>query len=273
MTKGLRLRCRLGWHARSRSRARRDAEGIVHSVCARCGTPMEKHGERWRAGGPARGTAALAMLAAATLAGLLVVVLGTQYASAYFKPRRDQVVFVGDSITFGQGASDPAMRSRPALFEQRQGGRVDVVNLGVNGITLGSIAGSQQVAELYRPRARNVAVVLAGSNDLEQGATGSDLYVTLHRYAVGLKNAGWSVAVGTVLARNFPPAKERERIALNRLILSGELTAAGVATIDYAKAQTAGGVPLSDGIHPADAGYITMAQLEEPVILRALNAH
>lgn len=78
------------------------------------------------------------------------------------------MVFVGDSITFGQESSDPAAKSRPALFEQRFGTKVDVVNKAINGITLGSIAGINDIGAIKRPGLRNVAIVLAGSNDLEQ---------------------------------------------------------------------------------------------------------
>jgi lysophospholipase L1-like esterase len=233
---------------------------------------MQKDGDRWRTSAPGRGRASLGIAVLSALTAIVVVVLGAQYASAYFKPRRDQVVFVGDSITFGQGASDPASASRSALFEEHHGDRSDVVNLGVNGITLGSIAGSRQLADLYRPRARNVAVILAGSNDLQQGAKGAELYEILRRYATELKDDGWAVTVGTVLGRSFPPEKERERLTLNRLIRSGTLTAAGIVTIDYAGAQDKGEVPLSDGIHPSDAGYVTMARLEDPVIMQALGS-
>lgn len=219
-----------------------------------------------------RGSAIAKAAWLATGLGLAVATGSASAVSPYIKSQRDQVVFVGDSITFGQGSSDPATKSRPALFEQRFGTKVDVVNKGINGITLGSIAGINDIGAIKRPGVRNVAIVLAGSNDLEQGDKAPALYGTLRTYVTGLKASGWKVAVGTILARHFPPDKERERLALNAMIKSGEIAAAGIVVIDYARAQDKGGIPLADPVHPDDTGFVTMAALERPVILRLLRS-
>ena len=146
------------------------------------------------------------------------------------------------------------------------------MNKGINGITLGSIAGINDIGTIKRPGVRNVAIILAGSNDLEQDAKAPALYATLRSYATGLKANGWKVAVGTILARHFPADKERERLAFNTMIKSGEIAAAGIVVIDYARAQDKGGIPLADPVHPDDTGFVTMAALERPVILRLLRS-
>lgn len=219
---------------------------------------MEKRAMPWR------------LFAVAALM-LAMLTLGGRCASAYFAPHRDQIVYVGDSITFGQGSSDPASRSRPALSLEYSDVLADVINKGINGITLGSIVSTSDIRSLYRPHARNVAIVLAGSNDLEQGARGTDLHATLLAYATDLEEQGWTVAVGTILGRSFPPAIERERLVLNRIIRSGRIASTGATVIDYAALQDQGRIPLSDGIHPSDAGYVAMAALERPFVLRALH--
>ena len=203
----------------------------------------------------------------------LVLVTGTVAAvPSYAKSQRDQVVFVGDSITFGLGSSNPLTRSRPALFDQKFGAKVDVLNKGISGITLSAIAPSRDMKLLYRPGARNVAVVLAGTNDLDQGTKAASLYPMLRTYATALEAGGWKVIVGTILARHLPASKERERIAFNKMIKSGELAKDGIVVIDYTPAQAQGRIPLSDPVHPNDTGYVTMAGLERPQIERLLQA-
>ena len=206
------------------------------------------------------------------VSGLILAVGPASAAPTYNKTQRDQVVFVGDSITFGLGSSNPMTRSRPALFEQQFGAKVDVLNKGISGITLSAIAPSKDMKILFRPGARNVAVVLAGTNDLDQGAKAAALYPMLRTYVIGLHTAGWKVIVGTILSRHLPAAKERERLVLNKMIESGELTKAGIVVIDYTRAQAKGRIPLSDPVHPNDQGYVTMASLERPPIVRFLQS-
>lgn len=183
---------------------------------------------------------------------------------------RDQVVFVGDSITVGLGSDDPSNRSRPGLLRHSLGSDIDVVNLGVNGTTLAAIAENNPPMPQAR-HARNIVVILAGSNDLQVGAAANRIYPALRDFAVKLHRQRWSVAVGTILARSFPPDKERQRESLNTAIRSGELVRNGIAVLDYAAVQAAGDIPLADGIHPNDVGYEAMVREERPFLLKALH--
>lgn len=184
-----------------------------------------------------------------------------------------QVVFIGDSITFGLGSDNPTENSRPALLRRTVGRGVEVINLGVNGTTLDAIARGNPQLPRIRRNARNVVVILAGSNDLQAGAGSMTIYTALRDFAFQLHRQGWSVAVGTVLARSFPKGKEKERITLNTAIRSGELVRNGIAVLDYAASQQVGHIPLADGIHPNDAGYRKMASMERPFVLMSLHRH
>lgn len=183
----------------------------------------------------------------------------------------DQVVFIGDSITVGLGSRDPRERSRPALFKRGIGSDVEVVNLGVNGTTLDAIANGSPPMPQVRRNANNVVVIFAGSNDLQVGAGSVKIYTALRDFSFRLCRQGWSVSVGTVLARSFPAIKERERIALNNAMRSGDLARNGIVVLDYAALQDAGRIPLADGIHPNDAGYEKMASMERPFVMRSLR--
>lgn len=208
-------------------------------------------------------------LVAAALA-ICIAAAAYFFATPLFAPGKDQVVFIGDSITEGAGAN-PETDSRPALYEAKHPDIVDVKNLGVNGITLGSIAGAGEPAQ-YRWRAKNVAVVLGGINDINLlGVSGEAVYKTLLDYTKMLKGRGWTVVAGTVLSCKCPPEKERERVRLNDLIRSGELSRQGVILVDFAKLQDRGQVPIADGIHPTAVGYAAMSALESPVIDGALR--
>lgn len=257
--------CLIGRHQRDRRRVRTQGDAAF-SRCVGCGTRMVKTHGQWRtAGGGHRGQYVLLGILC------LVFLFGMQRLYATAHPSHDIVVFLGDSITEGVAASDPLTTSRPGRYQTHAGNGVIVANEGVNGITLGSIAGLVDLKNYYKSGRRNVVVLGGGSNDFAQDAKAGPLFKILQDYVLKLKNDGWIVAVGTVMIRNgLPPAQERERQAFNRMILQGPLKGQGIAVLDFDAAQRAGHVPLADGVHPTDQGYAGMSKLDIAFIDKAL---
>lgn len=260
--------CLIGRHHRDGRHVRVRGD-TAYSRCAGCRLDMIKQDGRWRVVGRGRRWQYTVL---AVLAILLVLGLQRVYAAAH--PKHDLVVFLGDSITEGVAASDPMTTSRPGLYQIHAGNDVIVANEGVNGITLGSIAGLVSLKQYYKSGRRNIVVLHAGSNDFAQDAKADALFKLLQDYVKRLQDDGWIVGVGTVMVRNgLPPAQERERQAFNRLILTGPLKSQGVTILDFDAEQRAGRVPLADGVHPTDVGYAGMSRLDTAFIDRQLGRH
>ncbi|GEM_PF-6782827 len=258
-------RCLIGRHLRDHRHVRTQGDAAF-SRCVGCGVKMVKTQGQWRtAGGGHRWQyAVLGVLC-------LVFLFGIQRLYAAAHPSHDLVVFLGDSITEGVAASDPLTTSRPGLYQVHAGNAVIVANEGVNGITLGSIAGLVDLKNYYKSGRRNVVVLHGGSNDFAQDAKAVPLFKILQDYARKLKDDGWIVGVGTVMVRNgLLPGQERERQAFNRMIVQGPLKSQGIAVLDFDAAQRAGQVPLADGVHPTDVGYAGMSKLDAAFVDKAL---
>lgn len=252
------FRCLVGRHHRDGRNARAQGDQ-VHSRCVHCGIAMVKEQGTWRA----RGSTRIRVYAILVLAIVLTMVLFWQLGGLG-RQRQDLVVFVGDSITEGVASSDPLTASRPGLYQAHIGNRVIVANEGVNGITLGSLAGRvSSIENYYRRGRRNVVVIEAGSNDFAQGAKAIPLFAILRDYAKRLQDGGWTVGVATVMPRNGLPAdQERERRTFNRLIVGGPLPSQGIGVLDFDAAYRAGRIEIADGVHPSDAGYAAMSKLD-----------
>jgi hypothetical protein len=99
----------------------------------------------------------------------------------------------------------------------------------------------------YRVDAWNVLVVLAGSNDLADGADPVALHGAVAGYLARRRARGYVTVALTVLPR--ADVAEGPRQAFNALLRSSELVVevgdAAIATVD--------------GIHPGEAGFALMA--------------
>ena len=260
--------CLFGRHLRN-AHGVRFRDDMAFSRCVGCRVAMVKVQGRWR---PVGRSPLWQYLAVAALLLLLAFGLHRWYAVAH--PKHDIVVFVGDSITEGVAASDPLTTSRPGRYQVHAGNDVIVANEGVNGITLGSLAGLVSLKDYYQSGRRNVVVLGGGSNDFAQNAKAIPLFKTLQDYVRRLKEDGWIVGVGTVMMRNgLPPEQERERQAFNRMIVDGPLKSQGIAVLDFDAEQRAGRVPLADGVHPTDDGYAGMSKLDVAFVDKALDKH
>ncbi len=258
--------CLLGQHRRVRRSVRASGDQAV-GRCAQCGIRMVKVDGGWHA----RGISRLRICGA--VAAVMVLVAGFTVALGTGRQHQDLVVFVGDSITEGVASSDPMTLSRPGLYQTHVGNSVIVANEGINGITLGSLAGQVETIERYhRSGRKNVAIIEAGSNDFALGAKAAPLFATLQGYVTRLREGGWIVGVATVMPRNGLPAEqERERQAFNRMVVSGPLRAQGVGILDFDAEHRAGRIHIADGVHPSDAGYAAMSLLDIAFADRALG--
>lgn len=259
--------CLVGRHHRDGRTAYRDGEQVV-GRCAYCGVAMVKDRGTWRARGISR-VQVYALVVVAVLLGALVVL----HFTGFGRHRQDLVVFVGDSITEGVASRDPMTLSRPGLYQTHVGNDVIVANEGVNGITLGSLAGRvSQIEDYYRSGRKNVVVIEAGSNDFALGTKAVPLFKILQDYALRLRDGGWIVGVATVMPRNgLPAVDERERQAFNRMIRTGPLRSQGIGILDFDAEHHAGRIQIADGVHPTDDGYAAMSKLDIAFADKALG--
>jgi lysophospholipase L1-like esterase len=188
------------------------------------------------------------------------------------RPALPIIVFTGDSITWGAGATNHETASRPSLLATQFATKADVLNLGINGYRLRDVtARISEIRTKYRPGTANVVIIDAGSNDFPQGAKAIGLFAQLQTYVDTLVRDGWYVGIGTILKRDLSPASEQERQSFNMMIRKSYAVPKGnVSVLDYARAQAQGLVPLADGVHPNDAGYRSMNNLERPFVIRRL---
>lgn len=261
------LDCLMGRHHRDGRRVQLQGSTAL-GRCVHCGAAMEKRDGKWQP----RSISRPRLYALAALAVVLIGLALWQWGGL-IQRRPDIVVFVGDSITEGVASRDPMTLSRPGLYQTHVGNDVIVANEGVNGITLGSLAGRvASIEDYYRAGRKNVVVIDGGSNDFAQGAKAADLFKTLQDYALRLRDGGWIVGVATVMPRNgLPPEQERERQAFNRMIVSGPLRSQGIGIIDFDAAHHAGKIQIADGVHPSDAGYAAMSKLDIAFADKALG--
>jgi hypothetical protein len=169
---------------------------------------------------------------------------------------------IGDSITFGTGASTPfcsLLTSTPVF---------NPVNFGFGGITLEAIAGSEpnRVAPLCGlGSGAQAAIVFAGTNDLAQNnpPTFPMLMNYLFSEISTLKKAGCRVFVGTMLSRN---GLDAQKDTYDALILSQAKTVGADGFIDFAADPVLGADGAStntswfntDDTHPVQAGQNRM---------------
>ncbi len=258
--------CLIGRHHRDGRSAYPQGDRVL-GRCAHCGVAMVKERGKWHALGISR-IRIYALIGIVLLGGLAAIHFG-----GLGRHRQDLVVFVGDSITEGVASRDPLTLSRPGLYQTHVGNTVIVANEGINGITLGSLAGQvSKIEDYHRSGRKNVVVIEAGSNDFALGAKAVPLFKILQDYALRLRDGGWTVGIGTVMPRNgLPAVDETERQAFNRMIVTGPLRAQGIGILDFDAAHRAGRIQIADGVHPTDDGYAAMSKLDIAFVDKALG--
>jgi lysophospholipase L1-like esterase len=177
-----------------------------------------------------------------------------------------RVVFIGDSITEGQGSSLCQTIPNRVAGTLANWGNVEYINYGV-----GSAQFSQHIAnfayyqKLYDPTLlKNIAVLHGGGNDIRTGGKNdTQIYGEVTTLVSNLKKAGYTVIVGMLIAStSFNAGQENIRKALNAKILAN---AAGAdAVIDTTSLDV--DFSANQGLHPDDNGYARWASLVTPVV-------
>jgi lysophospholipase L1-like esterase len=182
-----------------------------------------------------------------------------------------RVVFDGDSLTAGSGATDPY----PTQFRRRWSGSLSWFNFGVGGQRIRDMLADagRQIDPLYNPAfGRCVVVVWGGTNDIALWRHFPEVvFADIRDYCLGRKDRGFTVVVLTMLPRSDAsalPTTEAAREQLNDLLRSNWQEFAD-ALVDVA-ADPGLGAPgdelnqeyyQSDRVHLNDNGLGTVARL------------
>lgn len=182
---------------------------------------------------------------------------------------RDVLLFAGDSITDGFGTS--SLQSYPRQLEQLLDPEALIYNIGSFGQTITTLSGKDfNFRTQHLPIAKaagNILVITAGSNDINRGTSAETAYGYLSDYVARAKDAGWTVAIGTMLPRgDLSDTAHAEWLLYNNMIRTGWPSIAD-ALIDFQAdveigrfANTANRTLFRDKTHPAYAGYARMAR-------------
>jgi lysophospholipase L1-like esterase len=205
-----------------------------------------------------------------------------------------QVLFPGDSITFGTGSTDAQatyLHNNPRQTEALLSERVNVANLGVFGQTMATIYTNriQGTSKYDAALAKNIQVILAGTNDINALASGSIVGGATTVWGTGTsgmlgyiqaqKATGWTMVVGTLTPRTWggtttdQSQKETERLAYNQLIRDNA-AAEGYTVADYANIAEFSPISTTyfpDNLHPNALGYSKMAALLAPIVEALIN--
>jgi len=135
-------------------------------------------------------------------------------------PTIGEILFDGDSLTAGSGATDPY----PRQVMRRMAGAIKWKNLGKGGRRVEDMlkTAGTRVDPLFDARlGRNVVVVWGGSNDLAlMDHEPSVVYQNIRNYCLGRERRGFVVLVLTLLPRSDRFAKNFEvrREAVNQML-------------------------------------------------------
>lgn len=200
-------------------------------------------------------------------------------------PQQQQDTYVVDGDSISQGIASLYLQSYGRDMERLLPSGFVLYDAAWAGKTLDGPGGLVDrfgpfTSKLYNPYARNnVLSVLAGTNDLQNGRSGRQIFDALRRYAAAARRTGFRVVVCTVTPRrSFTPAIEAERRSLNALIVGGwhefadgMVDLAGDPVLGAPNAFSNEHVYISDGIHFTDYGYQTVASDMAEVVNRLIR--
>lgn len=180
-----------------------------------------------------------------------------------------QIYAAGDSITFGLGLTTPATQSWPANLSLTNQPTYSIVNMGLSGMTLGAIGGSEpnRIGTLCNTlNGPAIGVVFAGTNDQRFSVSAT---VTMGRVASWVqivKKAGCRAFVGTMISRS-DSGSDAFKDTYDALILTSAKSVGADGVIDFAANPLMGADGAStnttyfqgDGIHPTAAGQLLLA--------------
>lgn len=184
------------------------------------------------------------------------------------------IVIDGDSVAGGAGATQD---HKPQVLIQAALGPLAMVrSVAVGGRPAYQNAAlfNERVAPLYNATAAvNIIALHSGDNDINQGKSAEEAYRSVTAYVTEAHRQGWRVIVSTdMMRKNFPPAKEANIEAFNRLIVSNASRADAVVdlsrrpTLYQLKGRAESGLYSPDLVHPNNAGYaVLVTMLMEPI--------
>ncbi len=190
------------------------------------------------------------------------------------------VIFVGDSITAGTGATRNVLAWADKSILDARGVDIDRINVGQGGSTAQGWDNGELEAVAFpyysADRSSNIFVVSLGTNDLTQNSeSAANVLGWLTSIGNKIKALGANVTVvfGSVITRDtMSGPQETQRLALNSSLLTAFSTATTVTNYTLAAGGTTYGDALldfsaltvtrpGDGIHPDNPGHATMAAL------------
>jgi lysophospholipase L1-like esterase len=194
----------------------------------------------------------------------------------------DQVVLMGDSITYGYTATDLTGWStliQPKLNRNSRFATNAVVGQTINTAMI--TAGPSQVDGWYDPALRNnLTVLFGGTNDIvANGSTGVATLGFANTYCAARRSAGWGtggsrIAVVTMLPRT---TKESDRITYNQGLVANALgnwdfvfDIASDPNMGQAGQCTNLTYYQADQVHPNDNGYAYLASIMAPMFNAAM---
>jgi len=193
------------------------------------------------------------------------------------------IAAIGDSTTAGTpGFKSPLeappdgegnVESQYAYWLMKARPEWRVLNRGVNGQRSDEI----RVRFARDIEGADVAVIIAGVNDIYQGRDAAHVTRELEAMYAAARTARMPVVAGTIIPYNTATAAANAGMhAVNRWIREYANGHAGVIFCDTRAAVAAPGAPdrlasSPDDLHPSPEGYRLMALALEPVIARAAN--
>jgi lysophospholipase L1-like esterase len=189
------------------------------------------------------------------------------------------IVAYGNSLTYGQEATNPTTDSYPAVLKTLAPFNVagcTITNTGVSGRTTQQLIANQSsvVDPLYVSGKRNIVLVFEMINDLYNNClTGAAAHSNLQTLCNNLRTAGWEVWVGGTTQRQVSIAPgdlcgstaanlEARSDAANALV-AANWTSYADGYVDLRSDSTLNANPtyMADNIHFNTAGYARLAQI------------
>lgn len=195
-----------------------------------------------------------------------------------------KVIYDGDSITAGF-TTDAYLFGWPRVVNTINGNGAAVYNVSVPGSTINTCYTQRaQITGRYDSSySKNVSVIFAGTNDLDNRASGTivgygtTIWTTYTLpYIQAMQAAGFTrVIVGTAIARTWIGSaqdkidKEAERLVYNQLIRDNAAFY-GYTLLDFAylpqMSVSTNTTYFVDGVHPTRLGYNVMGTYAAPII-------
>ena len=185
---------------------------------------------------------------------------------------RDNIVFPGDSISFGVGAYNQTLQQQMAPLLVKP---CNVWNMSEGGRTLDDMTTNiaARLALTKRTGAKNICVVWGGTNNIKNGETAAATYAKLLTLCALVRAAGYICIVLTADPRT-DWALDAVRLAYNTLMRDNWATFAD-AIVDVGADPTTGPnaaasdtALFADGIHRTPLGYAYGA----PAVASAVNS-